>query len=338
MDVVYIPQLEDVSFAGSGRYRIVRAIPDDGRVGLRDRCVTRIEVATSAPLTLVFPPAVSGAARDFFVRLVVTADAPPEITFAPPSGEFLSFEDANENALMCEVGVNVFAFTETDAGIFIVNRKVIDIEQTVEFDPCGGTLDGSSVKFKLGARFTSMPVPVRDGYSFVGWYTAAEEGERIAESDIVKTSITRLYARWEVYVDPFAPHIAPSGGLEFFTEGDVGWFVDSDYPHSGSGCARSGAIGDTQESVIKTTVNGAGTLSFFWRADSEDYYDMLRLIVDGEEVANIGGWRDWEEFSWNVSAPGSHEIVWRYSKDSSGSQGADCGWIDDVVWTPEGGA
>jgi hypothetical protein len=31
---------------------------------------------------------------------------------------------------------------------------------------------------------------------------------------------------------------------------------------------------------------------------------------------------------------GFHTFLWRYSKDSSGSQGSDCGWVDCVRWTP----
>ena len=129
MDLVYIPQLEGASgFGAPSRYLIVRAIPDGGRVELRDRCVTRIEAKTSDPLELVFPPVVPGAARDFFVRLVVTADEIPEVTFAPGEGESISFEDVDDDVLKCETGVNIFAFTESDEGIFLVNRKLVDID------------------------------------------------------------------------------------------------------------------------------------------------------------------------------------------------------------------
>ena len=33
---------------------------------------------------------------------------------------------------------------------------------------------------------------------------------------------------------------------------------------------------------------------------------------------------------------GTHTVEWRYEKDVSVSSGSDCGWVDDVVWTPEG--
>ena len=146
MDVLYIPQLDDGEGGGSdgtaGRYRLLKRVPEDGTVNLTERAVTRVELAANDPLRLVVPPLVKGAVRDFFVRLVITADEIPEVTFAPvvgpsgdltgggysPAGETISFEDVDEDVFKCEVGVNVYAFTETDQGIFIVNRKQVDID------------------------------------------------------------------------------------------------------------------------------------------------------------------------------------------------------------------
>lgn len=91
MDILYIPQLDDAS-SESGRYRILKRTPEDGLVILTDRAVTRVEASEAFPLRFVFPPLVKGAVRDFFLRLVVTADEPPELTFAAPAGETLSFE------------------------------------------------------------------------------------------------------------------------------------------------------------------------------------------------------------------------------------------------------
>ena len=87
MDVLYIPQLDGDDAGESptaGRYRLLKRVPEEGCVALTDRAVTRIEVAATDPLKLTVPPLVKGAMRDFFVRLVITADEIPEVTFAPP--------------------------------------------------------------------------------------------------------------------------------------------------------------------------------------------------------------------------------------------------------------
>ena len=339
MDVLYIPQLDEIGTGGEGegggataRYRLVRRTPEDGVVNLSDRAVTRIEIpADSASLKLVVPPETKGSVRDFFVRLVITADEIPEVTFAAPTGETISFEDVDDDVFKCEVGVNVFAFTETDAGIFIVNRKQIDIDQEVVFDPCGGTLDKTTLTFKLGAQYSSLPKPTMTGYTFLGWFTEAEAGAAVAATDRCKTGVTKLYAHWEVYVDPFVEAICAARNLTFFSEGESPWFVDGD------GAARSGAIGDDGATTLTTTVQGKGTLAFRWRTSSEGEYDWLRLRIDGNEVSRISGWREWADFSHTIATDGSHTVEWRYDKDGSVSDGEDCGWIDDVVWTPAEG-
>ena len=344
MDVLYIPQLDEIGTGGEGeggggsgggtaaRYRILRRVPEDGTVVLTDRAVTRVDIASDGgSLRLVVPPEAKGTARDFFVRLVITADEIPEVIFAAPTGETISFEDVDDDVFKCETGVNVFAFTETDAGIFIVNRKQIDIYQEVEFDPCGGALDGTTLSFKLGAQYSALPKPTMAGYSFLGWFTEAEGGVKAETTDRCKTGVTKLYAHWAEYVDPFVDTICAARNLTFFSESESPWFVDGD------GAARSGASGDDGATTLATTTHGKGTLSFRWRTSSEDYYDWLRLRIDGNEVASISGERAWEEFTHTIVTDGSHTVEWAYTKDGSVSDGEDSGWIDDVVWTPAEG-
>ena len=342
MDVLYIPQLDDVDASGEGganaRYRLLKRVPEKNTVLLADRAVTRVELATGDPVKLVVPSEVKGQVRDFFVRIVITADEVPEITFAAPEGETISFEDADEEVLKCEVGSNVFAFTETDSGIFMVNRKQIDIDLEVAFDPCGGELTKRTGTYKLGAQYSSLPSPVLAGMTFLGWFTAAEGGTQVKATDRCKTGVTKLYAQWAVYVDPFIDAICPGGGLTFHTSGDAEWFVDDSEYASAPASARSGGIGDDQTTSLSTDVIGPGRISFKWKTSSESSYDKLQLYVDGECVVDdFSGDRDWEDCSYWIEGEGTHSIEWRFVKDGSVAEGQDCGWVDDVVWTPEGG-
>lgn len=342
MDVLYIPQLDELGTSGSAggdgsggtaaRYRLLKRVPEDGAVNLADRAVTRVEVGNGVgSLRLVVPPEAKGFVRDFFVRLVVTADEVPEISFAAPSGETVSFEDADEDVFACEVGVNVFAFTETDAGIFFVNRKRTDIDLEVSFDPCGGTLDSTAISFKLGATYSSLPKPTWTGYTFLGWFTEAEGGVEVVASDRCKTGVTALYAHWEPYVDPFVDAVCPAKDMTFLSEGESPWTVDGE-------AARSGAIADGGSTALTATVQGRGTLAFRWKASSEANFDCLRFSVDGEEkdsVSGVGG--DWADRSVEIGADGPHAVAWTYTKDGSVSDGEDCGWVTGVSWTPAEG-
>ncbi len=341
MEMVYLVNGAESGGGGGGAsgYPLVRAVVTDGAVGLQDRSVTRIELKTADAVRINFPPRTDSVARDFILRLVITADTVPEVTFAVPAGETFSFEEGDDETFTCVVGVNVFAFTETDPGVFVVNRKAVSIVQVIAFDANGGVVDAPSKDYLLGAKYGSLPVPRRAGYTFLGWYTDADGGVEVAAGDVVMSSVSTLHARWEVYVDPFAPHIG-GDGLVFTTEGDGAWRIDEDVSHGGGGSARSGAIGDNQSTSLVATTEGAGTISFFWRVSSEDGYDWLRFVVDGATVAEICGEYDdsWREVTHSIAGRAAHTVEWRYSKDGSVSNGQDCGWVDDVSWTPEGGS
>ena len=121
--------------------------------------------------------------------------------------------------------------------------------------------------------------------------------------------------------------------LAFGTDGNASWFVQSDEFHSGRSAARSGAIVHGEETCLTTTVSGAGTLSFWWKVSSEQGYDKLAVSVDGTAIANISGERGWVQKTISVTGNGTHTVVWTYRKDSSVSNGFDCGWVDEVAWT-----
>ena len=343
MDVLYIPQLDEYDGSGDAgghsRYRLLRRVPENTKVLITDRAVTRVDITTADPVKLIVPPAVKGQVRDFFVRLVITAAEVPEITFAAPDGETISFEDVDEDVFKCEVGVNVFAFTETDSGIFIVNRKQVDIDFSVEFDPCGGVLEKTVYEYKLGAQYSALPTPILDGYVFQGWFTEAEGGIKVDAGDRCKTGVVKLYAQWEVYVDPFVDYICEAKNLTFHSVDSEPWFVDeSEGSGEGvAGCARSGRIGDEGSTTLKADILGSGQISFDMKVSSESSYDVVRFYIDGSEKTERSGSRSWENFSYPISGDGAHEIKWVYSKDGSVSNGSDCAWVDNVVWTPEAG-
>lgn len=79
------------------------------------------------------------------------------------------------------------------------------VTYTTNFDGNGGTVDGVAVKsvetnegYEVG-----MPTPVNPGYRFLGWFTAAEGGEKV-ESLVssAENDGTTLYAHWEEIVEP----------------------------------------------------------------------------------------------------------------------------------------
>jgi len=66
---------------------------------------------------------------------------------------------------------------------------------TVTFDANGGSCSTTNATIAWGAKLSNLPIPTRSGYSFVGWYTAAEGGDR-RTIDYTYSASTTLYAHW----------------------------------------------------------------------------------------------------------------------------------------------
>ena len=127
-----------------------------------------------------------------------------------------------------------------------------------------------------------------------------------------------------------------NNSLTFTTGGDAAWFGQSETSSDGISAAQSGVIADNKSSWLQTSMTGPGELSFRWKVSSEEECDVLRLIVDGVNVAAISGETGWQTVSTNLTM-GSHTIRWSYVKDYSAKEGKDCGWVDRVTWTATAG-
>jgi hypothetical protein len=84
---------------------------------------------------------------------------------------------------------------------------------------------------------------------------------------------------------------------------------------------------------MEMTVVGPTNISFQWKVSSELGYDYLVFAVDGTIRKFISGEQGWATVNFSVPA-GNHNVDFVYFKDGSVSNGADAGWIDELVLTP----
>ncbi len=112
---------------------------------------------------------------------------------------------------------------------------------TVRFDSNGGS-DVESITVVGGSKIGELPVPVKEGYAFKGWFRDCYTFEKQFTSDDIVDSNLRLYAKWNelikltfdsnggsavepVYVEPGATTILPKNitkdGCTF-----GGWYLD----------------------------------------------------------------------------------------------------------------
>ena len=71
-------------------------------------------------------------------------------------------------------------------------------EYLVILNPNGGEIDNDEVMVKYGSTYGELVSPTRTGYTFQGWYTAIDGGEKVTSTTQVKiTSTQNLYAHWK---------------------------------------------------------------------------------------------------------------------------------------------
>lgn len=104
----------------------------------------------------------------------------------------------------------------------------------ITFDPRGGAVAEVSRRVAAGSRYGELPIPVREGYTFKGWFSQPDGGAEITEKTVAgeEVSVT-VFARWaqnirKVKLDDMTvafrstativPQISPSGAKRSKTE------------------------------------------------------------------------------------------------------------------------
>ena len=150
-------------------------------------------------------------------------------------------------------------------------------------------------------------------------------------NDLGRVDLVDWSGEFQVPPEPLSE--ALDTNLSFTTDGDLAWFAQTATTYFDGDAVQSGNILDGQSSLIRTTVSGSGTVSFFWKVSSEAGYDFLEFFIDGVLQDQISGLIDWHQMMYTITGPGLHILEWRYMKDYSVSEGDDSGWIDRMEWS-----
>ena len=71
---------------------------------------------------------------------------------------------------------------------------------TLTFDATGGTVEPGSVTVTYGAAVGELPKPVREGFSFAGWYLA--DGTKVTANTVYRVDgDSTLIAHWTALED-----------------------------------------------------------------------------------------------------------------------------------------
>ena len=114
--------------------------------------------------------------------------------FLYSNGEIYGFASA-----IGETTVTISSGTTTRSVPFVVVEAPGDLAPYVSslvcFDADGGSSDTGFKVIPNGTTIGDIPVPTRTGYTFDGWFTAADGGSRVSSDTVVTGSVT-YYAHW----------------------------------------------------------------------------------------------------------------------------------------------
>lgn len=113
--------------------------------------------------------------------------------------------------------------------------------------------------------------------------------------------------------------------------GQAAWEVTDIDPYERVYSARSGAIGDGQNSGLQAAlfVDQDDSISFYLKTSSE-VSDFLNFYINSELKGQWSGEGEWMKVSFLVNE-GVNFFKWEYSKNSAGVSGEDCAWLDYIV-------
>jgi hypothetical protein len=128
--------------------------------------------------------------------------------------------------------------------------------------------------------------------------------------------------------------------LTWTSSGNAAWAYSTASSYTNGNSAKSGSIGNNQQSSLTTRVLGPGTFKFHWRISSETNHDYLEIsrYNDNGEAYLVGstwtysGTTSFQQQTINLN-PGTNRITFRYSKDASGVSGDDAAYVDNVQYS-----
>ncbi len=116
------------------------------------------------------------------------------------------------------------------------------------------------------------------------------------------------------------------------------WFGQAAITHDGIAAAQSGAITQGQSSGIVTTVEGPGTVSFWWRISGGASDELTFATTDAASGSTTvradisGSMQNWQQQTIAIATTGTHSFGWTFLKASPSTTGS--AWVGNVVWTP----
>ena len=167
---------------------------------------------------------------------------------------------------------------ETDISVRVVNEPVVQ-EYAITFDANGGSVNPDSATTTDG-KLESLPTPTRGGYTFLGWYTEKDGGEKVT-TDTVFTENSTIYAHWQ-------KQAAQAYTVTFDANGGT--------INSGVITSYTYGVGAT----LPTDVTREGYTFAGWYA-SADFSGDTVTAISAEDTGNKTYWAKWTANAYGIT-------------------------------------
>jgi hypothetical protein len=194
--------------------------------------------------------------------------------------------------------------------------------------------DGDWVEWPLGLYVLSSPKRAIDVAGVVSRQVEAYDLAQLFTEDAFEYRYG-VYAA-ETVTEDFEDEEYDSG-IAFEVDGsDAEWSRTAAESHGGTYSLVSGSITHDQTSEVWIGVPpGTTSVTFWYKVSSEEGYDYLRIYLgtDEDPVFEASGEVDWTQEELTFTAGQCSNLRVAYEKDESISDGSDCAWVDDLVFT-----
>lgn len=142
---------------------------------------------------------------------------------------------------------------------------------TVSFDT-GCEIECSPITVTYGMPYGELPVVNRFGYEFLGWFSAADEGEQVTDSTIYETDgDSTLFARYKkVYYLTF--------------DGNGGQFLDENNMVTGTTVTISFGVEEVPYAITNVYRKNYALLGWYTEAEGGESFDFSKPLTDHTTV------------------------------------------------------
>ena len=213
-------------------------------------------------------------------------------------------------------------------------------QYTVTFNANGGTVKPESKSVTYTEVYGELPTPTRQGYDFLGWFTAQTDGAQVREDDRVTiTAGQTLYAHWtEGAVNYTVKHYQQNIEDNKYTEVEADRQTLSGITGQTTAAAAKTYTGFTAQAVTQQTIKADGSTVV------KIYYDRLTYTVtwmNGENTLKTDtGVKYGAKAAYTGTEPTKTEVGhtctftgWNTAADGSGAAWTDSVTVtDNVTW------